>query len=246
MKLLKIIITFILKFLFLIINKLKFDIYIYNIFFMYVPINIFNFFNSSYSGYIKMYKPKKGDIVIEGGAYKGNFTILLSRMVKKEGKVIALEPNPVIYKILKKRIIKLKLKNIILINSGLWWGKKYLKFNTGILKNNKNFNALNNNKYKEKKSVNIKCISIDSIVKKYKLKCVDFISMDIEGTEIEAIKGAYQTLKKFPINIAIASYHIRDGEQTYKKVEKLLQKLNYNTITLNPVHLTTYASKITL
>jgi len=67
--------------------------------------------------------------------------------------------------------------------------------------------------------------------------------MDIEGAEIEAIKGAKKTLKNNTANLAIASYHILDGEKTHFKLEKMLQKLGYKTETSFLQHLTTYANK---
>lgn len=56
---------------------------------------------------------------------------------------------------------------------------------------------------------------------------IDFIKMDIEGAEIEAIKGAKQLIKNYKPAFSIAAYHVVDGERTYKKLEKMFKKLNY-------------------
>ena len=235
--------TFILQDLYCIIISSKFDDFIFNIFFSYAPINIFKFFESSYSGYLRRYIPKKNDVVIEAGAYKGNFTILLSRLVGKNGKIISMEPNSLIFKILERRIKKLGLKNVVLLNKGLWNKNKYIEFYEGK-QSDKDFGVLfEKNIHNKKTKYRIECITIDVIVKKYKLNRVNSIIMDIEGAEIEAIKGAFQTLKKFQVNLAVASYHIRDGNKTYKELEKIFRELNYYTETSNYTHLTTYASK---
>ena len=65
--------------------------------------------------------------------------------------------------------------------------------------------------------------------------------MDIEAAEIEVIEGAVDFMKTQPINFAIASYHLRDGQETYHAVEKLLQLAGYGYATEFTETITTYA-----
>ena len=53
----------------------------------------------------------------------------------------------------------------------------------------------------------IQCVSIDDIIP---LFCPTFINMDIEGAELEALKGAEQILKKFKPDLAVCVYHSPD------------------------------------
>jgi len=59
---------------------------------------------------------KKGDTVVDIGAHIGYFTIILSDLVGNDGKVIAFEPNPITFSILKKNIETNSLSNVILEN----------------------------------------------------------------------------------------------------------------------------------
>jgi len=89
----------------------------------------------------------------------------------------------------------------------------------------------------------IQAISMDSALDK--IKTVDFLKMDIEGAEIEAIQGCKEIMKKFPLHFAIGSYHIVDDAQTYIFLEKYFKKHGYKSITNNKEtdHFSTYAFK---
>jgi FkbM family methyltransferase len=53
----------------------------------------------------------------------------------------------------------------------------------------------------------IKTITIDSYANRNNLRSIDFIKMDIEGSEVKALKGAEKTIKKYKPKLAISIYH---------------------------------------
>ena len=54
---------------------------------------------------------------------------------------------------------------------------------------------------------------------------IDFIKMDIEGAETEAIKGATETITKYSPTLAICIYHLKDD---YWKIPLLIKEINPN------------------
>ncbi len=69
------------------------------------------------------------------------------------------------------------------------------------------------------------------------------VKADVEGAELEVIKGALDILKGQRVNLAIASYHMLDGKKTFDRIEDALRSIGYNVDTDHPGHLTTYAFK---
>jgi hypothetical protein len=70
-------------------------------------------------------------------------------------------------------------------------------------------------------------ITLDDWTLKNNISRIDFIKMDIEGAEIQAMQGAIHVLKKFKPNLAIASYHIVDNKPTYLWLENFFKAINY-------------------
>lgn len=53
----------------------------------------------------------------------------------------------------------------------------------------------------------VSTITIDNLVVEHKLHKLDFIKMDIEGAEMNALKGAIHSITTFRPTLAIAIYH---------------------------------------
>ena len=74
-------------------------------------------------------------------------------------------------------------------------------------------------------NTNIPLRKIDTLVNHGIIERVDFIKMDIEGSEYDALKGAVSTIKKFQPKLAISLYHINDD---FHRIPILLKNCNPN------------------
>ena len=190
---------------------------------------------SPVKGYEMYYQLKKGDIVVDAGAYPGDYAVFASRKIGKTGKVICFEPDSKNSDILRKNLEILDMNNFIIIPKGLWNKNTTLKF--------KGTDGLHSSLMSNEGDNNIDVVKLDDEFKRLEIKKIDVLKMDIEGAEIQAIEGCKETLKKNKVNIAIASYHIIDGKRTSYFLENFLSKLGYNVKSDFPKHLTTYAWK---
>jgi len=198
-----------------------------------VPKSIQNL--SPLKGYELHRKLKNGDIVVDAGAFTGDYTVFAAKKVGKEGRVIAFEPDEKNRKILEKNLKYENLNNVTIIPRGLWGKNTTLKFQSS--------EGLHSTFNSKKAESTIKVVKLDDELKKLRIDKLDVLKMDIEGAEIEAIKGSIVTLKKFHPFVIIASYHEVNGKETSIFLENFLKKIGFKVISDFPNHKTTYAWK---
>jgi len=180
--------------------------------------------------YTHMYQPQPGDVVLDVGAHHGLVSLYLAPMVAPNGQVWALEPDPLNRDELVKNLqLNPEWAQHIQPDAVLLWD------HTGPLTFYERGDVGSSVLYASTraKATTRPAITLDDWVQQKGLSRVNFIKMDIEGAELEAIAGAQATLAQFQPHLAIASYHIRDGEPTYIKLEQLLSQINYPCQTLH-------------
>ncbi len=166
------------------------------------------------------YTFNEDDVVFEIGAFTGYYAMRVSKILSQKGKVIAVEAIPENFKILEMNIQENKLSNVILLNKGLYSKEDKLIFyrasrqKASFIKENINL----------KEQIEIDVTSLDNIVKELKLQKVHFVRIQINGGEIDALRGAEMILSKFrPVFLIAAPYSTRND------VIAILKMHNYQT-----------------
>ncbi len=149
---------------------------------------------------------EKGDIVIDGGACYGDTAINFSYRTGTTGRVYSWEFMPDNINIFKRnmRINPEYAKQIELVENPLWSssGKTLYVSGAGPAA------RVDLNPPKDiDQSIMIITYTIDDLCRDKNLNSIDFIKMDIEGAELEALKGAVVTIRKFKPKLAISVYH---------------------------------------
>ncbi|TRX24139.1 FkbM family methyltransferase [Flavobacterium franklandianum] len=174
--------------------------------------------------YQHFYKVKEDDLVLDAGANCGHLSIFFSKLVGKNGIVYAFEPDIFnINRINSNTQLNKDLFDNIKIEELLLWNENKLVdfYEAGTVGSSAVWIPDTD------KCVKKEAVRIDHWVTKNNIKKLDFIKMDIEGAEIEALDGCVQTIENLKPNFAIASYHIVEGAATYIKVEEFFKKMNY-------------------
>lgn len=149
-------------------------------------------------------KANPGDYVIDGGSCFGDTALFFSNETKPKGHVFAFEFIPDNLKVQQTNFnlnSKLK-KNITVVKNPLWSRSQKELF---VIESGPGSKVTMRKPVKY--DYKVETISIDDYVKAHKVKKVDFIKLDIEGAELECLKGAKETLVKFRPKIAVCIYH---------------------------------------
>ena len=174
--------------------------------------------------YQHFYKVKEANIVLDAGANCGHLSIFFSKLVGKNGIIYAFEPDKFnIERINNNKQLNRDLPDNIKIEESLLWNENKLVdfYEAGTVGSSAVWIPDLN------KCVKKEAVRIDDWVAKNNINKLDFIKMDIEGAEIEALEGCVGTIENLKPNFAIASYHIVNGQATYVKVEEFFKKRNY-------------------
>jgi FkbM family methyltransferase len=169
---------------------------------------------------------KRGDVVVDAGARIGTFAAKISAAVGDEGKVIAIEPEPRNFACLKKNIEANRLTNVTAIQKMLWSRAQQLSL---ILSSNPASHSAYRDAFygSTNESVAVEAESLDEILEDLGIGSVDFIKMDIEGSEVEAVKGMQKTLQS-QVQLAIAAYHPVDVKSAHEIIIPQLEQLGFD------------------
>jgi FkbM family methyltransferase len=136
---------------------------------------------------------KKGDTVFDIGANIGYFTTLFSKIVGESGQVFSFEPNPTAFKQLQRNLDLNNLKAKLYLNAV----SEEVDFIT--IEESSNLGGskirLRESSEAQNNPVSIKTIVIDQFIEENNIKSVDFLKIDIEGSELMALKGARQSMR---------------------------------------------------
>ena len=140
--------------------------------------------------------PQKNEVFVDAGCFNCDTSVEFKKWCNEDyKKIYAFEPDYLNYLKCKDTIKEQKIDKIELFNLGLWSEKNTLRFKN---EGNSSSSILENG-YE-----NVDVISLDEIVLDEK---VSFIKMDIEGAELEGLKGARDTIIKNRPRLAICIYH---------------------------------------
>lgn len=138
---------------------------------------------------------KRNMIIFDIGANIGIYTLRAAKLIGDRGNVYAFEPEIYNYTLLKKRVKKEGIKNVLVEKLALSDKKgKTRLFIDGFNPGNHSFSS--NNLYCSGGSQLVKTTTIDKYISANKIKKVDLIVMDVQGAESNILRGAINLLKK--------------------------------------------------
>lgn len=152
-----------------------------------------------YADIVRIYE---GDTIVDCGAYTGDTAEMYCSYVGNKCTVYAFEPFKDSFMQLEERIKRKHLSSVYAFNYAVSNENKTRKlyFNVDDFKM-----GIRIGEEKAAQTQIIEVRTIDTILKE--IGSIDFIKMDIEGEEINALQGAVNSIKKFAPDVMISAYH---------------------------------------
>ncbi|HYK92052.1 MAG TPA: FkbM family methyltransferase [Acidobacteriota bacterium] len=153
---------------------------------------------------------RRGDVVLDGGSHLGTFTRFA--LEQGAGLVVAFEPDPETMVCFRRNFEEeIHARQVIPIESALWSkaGDSLIFEDSADSLDS----AIQRDSVKRSgaaRTVRVSTITIDEAVRLLHLNRVDFIKLNIEGAEREALKGALGTIARFRPKMKVSLEHLPD------------------------------------
>ena len=178
---------------------------------------------------------KTGDTCWDIGANLGLYTKALSELVGKNGFVRAFEPHPKTFNNLKKII---KNVNTEIHNIGFGDSKEKVRFSD---LEDHTINSIVDTSYTGK-YLEVEITTIDKVIVEKNWEAPNIIKIDVEGFELEIMKGMNSTLYNKNLRFILIEIHHKIMENRKIKngahqIQKLLENASFDISWIDPSHL---------
>jgi len=176
-------------------------------------------FESSEIRFVQKYL-QPGMTVLDIGAHHGLYTLLSSKLVGPSGRVISFEPSPRERKQLVRNVRINFCSNVLIEPYAL--GKEPARSDLFVVEGSEDgCNSLRPPVVESRTStVRVDVVTLDEIAPKLRVTKVDFIKLDVEGAELEVLKGALGLLQTAPRPVLLVEvYDIRTQPWGYEARE---------------------------
>lgn len=176
------------------------------------------------------FKIEPGDTAVDVGACYGDTTVPMAMKVGETGRVIGVEASPVNAKYLRLNLGKFPNAEVV---------EKAVSNKTGDISFWLHFAPTGGSiehAHGRNQEVKVQADTLDNILKDIK---VDFLKIDVQGTEAEAIEGAREVIARTP-KVVIETHYRTTAQRTYPKVLEMMKQFKH-TIHFDPADGIVYA-----
>lgn len=171
--------------------------------------------------YFDLFKPKERELFIDAGTFDGSTIIDFNRWLgASKGIAYGMEPVREMFEVANRRLQENNVTNARVYEYAAWNCNEEVSIRMDVKADGEIWGG---SRISKDGTVIIKGKAIDTLLEENRSD-VTFIKMDIEGSELKALEGATNSIKKYKPRLAISLYH---------KPEDVLEIPSY-ILNLNP------------
>jgi FkbM family methyltransferase len=146
--------------------------------------------------WFKHYQPGPGDVVVDVGAGMGEDTLLFSRLVGSQGKVYAFEAHPTTFACLQKAVHYNQAEQATLVHAAVSREAGELFIEDRSAECWQNNSVITAQAGHSDRIFSVQAMALDTFSPLQAQPRIDFLKMNIEGAEVDALAGMPQLLAK--------------------------------------------------
>ena len=190
----------------------------------------FNWCGVSYKYLLQKFL-NEGDTVVDVGVNIGFFSVIAANIVRDKGHVYSIEASPKMINRLELVTNESKSKNITICHNALWKDCSILTFN--IATNSGWSSIIENPTFTIEDKYEVNAITLDQFCKEYEVNKINFLKLDIEGAEFDALLGSINTLNNKIIDLILLEvepHRLKAFNHSGSEINKFLINLGYTAI----------------
>lgn len=147
---------------------------------------------------------KPGMVVVDAGAHEGYYTLIASRLVGREGRVISFEPSPRERKALRWHVRLNRCANVHVNGAALGSEQGSAELHV-VAGDRTGYNSLKPPAIADRtQNVRVRVETLDDSLRRLAIERVDFLKLDVEGAELSVLQGAAALLQRQPRPVVLA------------------------------------------
>jgi FkbM family methyltransferase len=178
---------------------------------------------------LDQFNPKSGDIVVDVGAHIGLYSLIAAKRVGPGGKVIAIEPDPENCSLLQRNVELNGLTNVTILQRAAFSSSSKLKlYLPGKERGFTKLSTIMTNRAVTEEFLEVDATTLDQLMLHQGLTEVNWIKIDVEGAELEVLKGATVTIAGSKNIALLIEIHNVDNMDLHSAIVDFLQPHKFN------------------